>query len=222
MAVLISGAKGTTGPQVLRRVHSEGVPVRAMSRNGESAERLRAAGAEAAVADLADRQREAGHGGPGERCRRHSQPVHSGGSPSTRGTSPARRMTPGSSSAGFTLRPSVPSRVSGIAWTTVRPNGFMQNTLAWAAQIPTGTIYDARWAVVDARASAWSPWPGPRRPCLASRLRSSRSCWDATSPRGRSRWSRPSSRCSARACPHRPSSGSASSGASAPTGWPRA
>ena len=44
---------------------------------------------------------------------------------------------------------------SGLGWTFLRPNGFMQNTLRWAAQIPGGTIAepvpDARWSIVDAR-----------------------------------------------------------------------
>jgi uncharacterized protein YbjT (DUF2867 family) len=37
----------------------------------------------------------------------------------------------------------------------VRPNGFMQNALAWAAQIPSGAVrgpvLDARWSIVDVR-----------------------------------------------------------------------
>ena len=44
---------------------------------------------------------------------------------------------------------------SGIPATMVRPNGFMQNTLAWAAQIPGGVIrgpvMDACWSIVDVR-----------------------------------------------------------------------
>ncbi len=37
----------------------------------------------------------------------------------------------------------------------MRPNGFMQNTLAWAAQFPGGVVrapvIDAHWSIVDVR-----------------------------------------------------------------------
>ncbi len=46
-------------------------------------------------------------------------------------------------------------RTSGGAWTFLRPNGFMQNDLAWAAQLPGGAVAvpvpDAAWSVVDVR-----------------------------------------------------------------------
>lgn len=42
--------------------------------------------------------------------------------------------------------------------TMVRPDGFMQTTLAWTAEIPGGVILgpvmDARWSIVDVRALA--------------------------------------------------------------------
>lgn len=41
----------------------------------------------------------------------------------------------------------------GGSWTFLQPNGFMQNDLAWAAQIPNGTVagpvMDAPWSIVD-------------------------------------------------------------------------
>lgn len=42
---------------------------------------------------------------------------------------------------------------AGGSWTFVQPNGFLQNDLAWAAQIPSGTVagpvVDAPWSIVD-------------------------------------------------------------------------
>ena len=42
-----------------------------------------------------------------------------------------------------------------MAWTLLRPTGFMQNTLAWGARVLDGTFYspvpDAAFSVVDAR-----------------------------------------------------------------------
>ena len=44
---------------------------------------------------------------------------------------------------------------SGMAWTLLRPTGFMQNTLAWGLQVIDGTFYspvpDAAFSIVDAR-----------------------------------------------------------------------
>ena len=44
---------------------------------------------------------------------------------------------------------------SDVPWTFLRPNGFMQNDLAWAAQLPGGAVAvpvaDAAWTIVDVR-----------------------------------------------------------------------
>jgi uncharacterized protein YbjT (DUF2867 family) len=46
-------------------------------------------------------------------------------------------------------------RDSGLAWTFLRPNSFMQNNLAWAPRVQDGTFYspvpDAAFSIVDAR-----------------------------------------------------------------------
>ncbi len=43
----------------------------------------------------------------------------------------------------------------GGRWTFLQPNGFMQNDLVWAGQVPDGAIagpvMDAAWSIVDAR-----------------------------------------------------------------------
>ena len=44
---------------------------------------------------------------------------------------------------------------SGMAWTLLRPTGFMQNTLAWGSRVLNNTFYspvpDAAFSIVDAR-----------------------------------------------------------------------
>jgi uncharacterized protein YbjT (DUF2867 family) len=52
--ILVVGATGTTGSAVVRALLACGAPVRALTRSPERAEALRAAGAQAAVGDLAD------------------------------------------------------------------------------------------------------------------------------------------------------------------------
>ena len=52
--ILVIGASGTTGGQVVRELLARGAPVRGLVRSEAAAERLRAAGAEAAVGDLDD------------------------------------------------------------------------------------------------------------------------------------------------------------------------
>jgi uncharacterized protein YbjT (DUF2867 family) len=46
-------------------------------------------------------------------------------------------------------------KASGMAWTLLRPTGFMQNTLAWGPRVLDGTFYspvpDAAFSIVDAR-----------------------------------------------------------------------
>ena len=170
MTVLISGATGTTGSEVLRRLQSVGVPVRAMTRSEESAERLRAAGAEAVVADLADSSSLAAavQGIDAVYVANPSAPgiaEHEGNLARAAVAAGVGHLVKLSVIEAADDSPLEFGRLhaeaeravldSGIAWTMVRPNGFMQNTLAWAAQIPGGTIYgpvmDARWAIVDVR-----------------------------------------------------------------------
>lgn len=52
--ILVLGATGTTGAEVLRELLAAGVPVRGLTRSEEAAARLRELGVEAAVGDLAD------------------------------------------------------------------------------------------------------------------------------------------------------------------------
>ncbi len=170
MTVLISGATGTTGSEVLRRLQAAGVPVRAMTRSTESAERLRASGAEVVVADLADSSSlaPAVQGIDAVYVANPSTPQiaeHEGNLARAAVAAGVGHLVKLSVIGAADDAPLEFGRLhaeseraiadSGIAWTMLRPNGFMQNTLAWAAQIAGGTIHgpvmDARWAIVDVR-----------------------------------------------------------------------
>lgn len=170
MTVLISGATGTTGGEVLRQLRAADVPVRAMTRSEESAERFRDEGIDAAVADLAD-PATLGAALEGVDAVYVANPA----SPDLPAHEGALAQAAAAAGVGHLVKLSVIGaspdapldfarmhhageqaiKQAGIPWTMVRPNGFMQNTLAWADQIAGGTVYgpviDARWSIVDAR-----------------------------------------------------------------------
>ena len=168
--ILVCGATGTTGGAVLRQLRGDQRPVRAMTRSPESAERLRSEGVEAVVADLGDPS---------------SLPPALDGVSAVYVANPAApelaehegnlARAAAEAGVGHLVKLSVIGaaedapltfarlhgaaedavKASGVPWTMLRPNGFMQNTLAWAAQIPGGTIrgpvMSRRWASVDVR-----------------------------------------------------------------------
>ncbi len=173
MTVLVSGATGTTGGEVLRQLRGAAVPVRAMTRSQDSAIRLRAEGIEAVVADLGDSSSVAAAvdgvaaiyvaNPASSQLAEHEANLARAGARA--GVAHLVKLSVISCAADspttfgrlhFEAEQAV--QESGIAWTMLRPNGFMQNTLAWAAQIPTGTVrgpvLDARWSIVDARTIA--------------------------------------------------------------------
>jgi len=63
---------------------------------------------------------------------------------------------------------------SGLAWTMLRPGGFMSNSLQWVGSIKSqGTVYSAM-APPRARPSTpptSRPWPRPRSPSRGTRAR---------------------------------------------------
>jgi uncharacterized protein YbjT (DUF2867 family) len=168
--ILVCGATGTTGGAVLRQLRGDQRALRAMTRSPESAQRLRAEGVEAVVADLDD---------PGSLAA------------ALEGVDAVYVANPASASlaehegnladaaavagVGHVVKLSVVGaaedapitfgrlhgaaedaiKAAGVSWTMLRPTGFMQNTLAWAGHIPSGTIrgpvMGARWAIVDVR-----------------------------------------------------------------------
>lgn len=170
MKVLISGATGTTGSEVARQLRAEGVQVRAMTRSETSADRLRDGDFEAVVADLAD---------PASLSAAlddiDAVYVATNASPELPDLEGSLARAAAQAGIGLLVKLSVIGaaadapltfarlhhdseeqiKSSGVRWTIVRPNGFMQNTLAWAPQIAGGTVYgpvmDARWSIVDVR-----------------------------------------------------------------------
>lgn len=169
--ILVTGATGTTGGAVLAALLDQGAHVRAVTRSpGKARELERASGVEAVVADLDDATAlpfvldgvravyVVNAGGPeiADREGAVAEAAVAAGVPhlvklSAIGAGPDAPMEFGR------IHGAAEAAVvaSGIATTMIRPNGFMQNTLAWAAQIPSGTVYapvaDARWSIVDAR-----------------------------------------------------------------------
>ena len=170
MTILISGATGTTGTAVCRELLAAGLPVRAMTRSTTSAERLRDEDVDAVVADLADPESLAGavDGVDAIYMATTNTPAlaEQEGNLASAAAAVGVRIIVKCSVVGaaagsplefarlhFAAEEAV--RSAGVPTTVIRPNGFMQNTLAWADQIPAGTIYapimDARWSIVDAR-----------------------------------------------------------------------
>ena len=148
--VLICGATGTTGSEILRQLKGEDVELRALTRSEESAQKLRAEGVDVVyVANSASPELPALEGGLASAAREagvgHLVKL------SVIGAAEDAPLI----FAQMHARAEDLIRESGIAWTMLRPNGFMQNTLAWAGQIPGGTVYgpvmDARWSIVDVR-----------------------------------------------------------------------
>lgn len=167
MTVLVAGATGTTGSEVVAQLVEAGVPVRAMSRSEEKAAELRAPGVDAVVAAYDDpASLAAAFDGV------KAAYVVTSAAPDMAETEGAFaraaaeagahvvKLSVVDASADAPLRfgrmhaeSEAAIEAAGGSWTFVRPNGFMQNDLAWAAQVPSGTIagpvMDAAWSIVD-------------------------------------------------------------------------
>ena len=168
--VLVCGATGTTGSQVLAQLRGAGIGVRALTRSAESAGRLREAGVEAAVGDLGEPSTlPAALDGVRAVYMAHPAfpdlPAHEGNLARAAAAAGVAHLvklsvldaSPDSAVTFQRLHFAAEQQIkeSSVAWTMVRSNGFMQNTLAWAPQIAGGTVYgpvlDARWSIIDAR-----------------------------------------------------------------------
>lgn len=169
MTILVAGASGTTGAEVVRQLVEAGIPVRAMSRSQEKATALRGPGVEPVVANYDD---------PASLASAFegvaaAYVVTSAGSEmaATEGGFARAAADAGAhlvklsvvgADRGSPLRfnrahaeTEAAIEALGGSWTFVRPGGFMQNDLAWAAQVPSGAIagpvMDAAWSIVDVR-----------------------------------------------------------------------
>ena len=171
MMLLVTGATGTTGMEVLRALKARGAEARALVRDETKAHHLRDLGFEPTTGDLGD-PRTLGPALEGvERAYLVSPigPMQSEFEQAFLETAKEAGVkhvvklsvigaSPGGAAA---LRPharegrAARSRSPGMAWTLLRPTGFMQNTLAWGARVLDGTFYspvpDAAFSIVDAR-----------------------------------------------------------------------
>lgn len=167
MTVLVAGATGTTGSEVVAQLVEAGVPVRAMSREEANTDGLRAQGVEpvvasyddpAALAAAMDGVRAAYIVSPAAPDMADTQGAFARAAADA-GAHVVKLSVIGAS-ADAPLRfgrvhaeSEAAIEAAGGSWTFVRPNGFMQNDLAWAAQIPSGTVrgpvMDAAWSIVD-------------------------------------------------------------------------
>lgn len=168
MRILVSGASGTTGGEVLRQLKAGGFETRAITRSPESAKRLEADGHEVVLADLAapgslmaavdgvDAVYVATSASP-------ELPAQEGAlakAAAAAGVERFAKLSAISASADTPLQlarmhheSEVLIRQSLPQATMIRPNGFMQNTLSWVQQIPGGVVrapvLDARWSIID-------------------------------------------------------------------------
>lgn len=169
--IVVTGATGTTGGAVVTALLERGAQVRAVTRSPRRARKLeQSAGIEAVVADLDD-PTALPHVLDGASAAYLVNPASPG--------LPAREGAFAEAAAAAGLRLVVKLSVigaepdatidfdrvhgaaegairrGGVPAAMLRANGFMQNTLAWAAQIPSGTVRmpvpDARWSIIDAR-----------------------------------------------------------------------
>ena len=167
MTVLVAGATGVTGSAVLAHLVAAGVETRAMSRSADNAEQLRRSGADVVVApfDDADALRSAFSGVTAAYLATPSSPdMAATESAFARVAADAHAHLVKLSVIGAAV--DSPLRFArhhaeseqaieaiGGTWTFLQPNGFMQNNLDWATQIPSGTIagpvMDAAWSIVD-------------------------------------------------------------------------
>ena len=168
--LLVTGATGTTGSALLRALAARGVRARGLVRAPGQAERVTALGAEPVVGDLGD---PASLRGPLEGVERAylvmpaspQQAEYEQGfveAAQEAGVSRIVKLSVLGAAADAPVRfarshaaVEAALRGSGIAWTFLRPNGFMQNDLGWPAQVRDGVFHapvpDAAFSVVDAR-----------------------------------------------------------------------
>jgi uncharacterized protein YbjT (DUF2867 family) len=168
--LLVTGAAGTTGGEVLRALRSRGVTARALVRDEGKAERVRQLGAEPVVGDLGDPPSLAG---PLEGVERAYLVMPASPQQAeyelafleaarTAGVQHVVKLSVIGAGPDAALRfARAHARVEqalrddGPAWTLLRPNGFMQNNLAWPAQVQDGVFYtpvpDAAFSLIDAR-----------------------------------------------------------------------
>jgi uncharacterized protein YbjT (DUF2867 family) len=168
--LLVTGATGTTGMEVLRALKDQGVQARALVRDEAKAHHLRDLGFTPVTGDLGDPRTL----GP---ALEHVERAYlvAPASPMQSELEQAFLETAKEAGVKHVVKLSVigaseeaPGRFarshgrveralkdSGMAWTLLRATGFMQNTLGWGERVQDGTFYtpvpDAAFSIVDAR-----------------------------------------------------------------------
>jgi len=168
--LLVTGATGTTGMEVLRALKDRGVSARALVRDETKAHHLRDLGFEPVTGDLGDPRTL----GP---ALEEVERVYLVSPAGPMQSELEQAFLEAAKEAGVQhvvklsligANPEAPLRFarshakvehalkeSGMAWTLLRPTPFMQNTLSWGPQVLDGTFYspvpDAAVSVVDAR-----------------------------------------------------------------------
>jgi len=168
--ILITGATGNTGPDIVKAVLSRGERVRVLARNPEKAARLLGDEVEIARGDLADPQSIEAAMEEVDRTFLASAPAPDQVALQSNVISAAKsagvrhivKLSAGSADAKSDRMFSKwhgatedELKRSGIAWTILRPTFFMQNMLALAGMIKGGAIYQptgsGKAAFVDVR-----------------------------------------------------------------------
>jgi uncharacterized protein YbjT (DUF2867 family) len=168
--LLVTGATGTTGMEVLRALKARGAEARALVRDETKAHHLRDLGFTPVTGDLGD-PRTLGHALDGvERAYlvAPASPMQSEleqvflESAKAAGVKHVVKLSLIGASEEAPLRFARSHakvehalKESGMAWTLLRATGFMQNTLGWARGVQDGKFYtpvpDAAFSIVDAR-----------------------------------------------------------------------
>lgn len=168
--LLVTGATGTTGMEVLRALKARGVPARALVRDETKAHHLRHLGFEPVTGDLGDPRTL----GPALESVERAYLVSPAGPMQAEfeqafletalaaGVKHVVKLSMIGASTEAPLRfarshakVEAALKESGMAWTLLRPTGFMQNTLSWGARVQDGAFYtpvpDAAFSIVDVR-----------------------------------------------------------------------
>ncbi|MFI6876743.1 NAD(P)H-binding protein [Streptomyces sp. NPDC050400] len=163
--ILVTGATGNVGAQVVRAVAAAGAPVRALSRSG-TADGL-PPGAEAAAGDLErpETVRPALSGVtalfllPGYTGQRQIL-ADARAAGVERAVLLSSSSVPGGEESNavtrYMMEAEAAVRDSGLAWTFLRPCAFMSNALEWADQLTKGDV--VRAAFPDVRAAVLDPY----------------------------------------------------------------
>lgn len=169
--ILVTGATGTTGSEVVRQLAAQGSAVRAFVRDPEKAAPLRALGVDVAVGDLNEPETLAPALEGVERLflltSADPRQVEQQGQAVVAAQSAGVRHVVKLSALGADLDASISVarwhahtekqiEASGLAWTHLRPHYFMQNTLGFAPTIATegklcAPMRDGTIGLVDAR-----------------------------------------------------------------------